>query len=53
MAKCAICKSEVKELILGKIKGTYLKGKGKVYVVCNECQRAHSIDEIKKILKVD
>jgi len=53
MIKCDVCKNEITSLVLGKIKGTYLKGKGKIYKICNACQKKHSVDELKKRLKVD
>ena len=39
--KCEICKSNVEELFLGKIKGTRLqeKGKKKYHVICFDCQK--------------
>ncbi len=37
--KCAICGSEIKEGLLGKIIGTYVKKGGKMYAICNKCQR--------------
>ncbi|MBN1924170.1 MAG: hypothetical protein JW791_05455 [Nanoarchaeota archaeon] len=52
MPKCEVCKKDVTELVMGKIRGTYLKGKGKLFIVCNACQKEHGVDEIKKKLKV-
>lgn len=52
MTKCDICKKEVTDLIMGKIKGTYLKSKGKVYKICSACQKDYSVEELKKKLKV-
>ncbi len=46
-----MCKKNVTELVMGKIKGTYLKGKGKIYIVCNECQKK-GVEALKKRLKV-
>jgi len=33
--KCSICGKKIEEIFLGKIKGTYIKGKA----VCSECQK--------------
>ncbi len=41
---CAICKEKVEETFLGKIKGTYVGKK----VVCINCQKNYSMEEIKK-----
>jgi hypothetical protein len=51
MANCDSCKLELKELMLGKIKGTFIKGKGKLYKVCSACQSKYSLEELKKRLK--
>ncbi len=39
--KCTICKEDIKELFLGKIKGTYVfkEGSSKKYPVCFSCQK--------------
>lgn len=48
---CEICKSKVNETFLRKIIGTYVKDeKGKKHVVCQNCQKQLSIDEIKEKL---
>ncbi len=36
--KCSICKKNVDETFLNKIKGTYVKVKGKKKPVCQKCQ---------------
>ena len=36
--KCDICGKKIETVFLNKIKGTYVKVKGKRYVVCSECQ---------------
>ena len=36
--KCSKCKSEIEEIFLGKIKGTYVKGN----LICSECQKSSS-----------
>ncbi len=33
--KCSVCKKDIEKTFLGKIMGTYVKGK----MVCSECQR--------------
>jgi len=37
--KCSVCGGEIKEGILEKIVGTYIKKGGKLYPVCNKCQK--------------
>ena len=44
--KCDLCKNEIEETFLHKIKGSYLKIDGKRKVVCDECQRKYK-DKIK------
>ncbi|MBI4152059.1 hypothetical protein HY496_03745 [Candidatus Woesearchaeota archaeon] len=41
MAKCSICKAEIKQLFLEKLKGTviYKRGSSKQYPICFECQK--------------
>ncbi len=41
MAKCSICKNEIKELFLGKLKGTVVKkeGSSKQHTICFACQK--------------
>ena len=39
--KCDLCKNEITESFLGKIKGAYIKTDGKRKVVCSECQRKY------------
>ena len=39
--KCEICKKDIQEGFLNKIKGTYIKIDGKLKTVCNECQRKY------------
>lgn len=41
--KCSLCGEKVEETFLGKIKGTYVKGK----IVCNKCQ-VEIKDSVKK-----
>ena len=45
--KCAICGKKVEETFLKKIRGTYVKVKGKQKAVCPECQKNKSMEEIK------
>ncbi len=48
--KCEICGNKIKELFLGKLKGTYIKDKkGKKHIVCFECQKKFKTKE--KILE--
>lgn len=37
--ECSVCGVEVKEGVLEKIVGTYIKKDGKLYPVCNKCQK--------------
>jgi len=39
MVKCNICGNKIKEMWLGKIKGTMIKKAGKKCYVCFECQK--------------
>ena len=54
MAKCDICKRDVKTLFLDKLEGTkvYIKDgdKNREFFVCSECQRKHR-DNLKEELK--
>ncbi|MBT3298077.1 hypothetical protein HN385_04075 [archaeon] len=47
MAKCKICNNKIKELFLGKLKGTIVKkeGSSKLYNVCFACQKKFSTKE--------
>lgn len=47
MVKCEICRNKIEENFLEKIKGTYIKKKA----VCAECQKKHTIEELKEKLK--
>ncbi len=49
--KCDICRQKIQETFLKKIIGTYVKdSKGRKKVVCAECQKKMTIDEIKEKL---
>ena len=50
MVKCDLCKEKIEETFLEKFKGTYIGRYKKKKVVCAECQKKHSVDEIKKKL---
>ncbi|MFH1682828.1 MAG: hypothetical protein ABIA37_03445 [Candidatus Woesearchaeota archaeon] len=41
MTKCSICENKIKELFLGKLKGTtvHKEGSSKQYPICFECQK--------------
>lgn len=46
---CTICNKKIEKTFLNKIIGSYVKNeKGKKKAVCPNCQRAKSIEEIKK-----
>ena len=49
--KCAICGKEIETTFLGKIKGNYVKSKGKIYSVCNACFMENKKDIRIKINK--
>lgn len=44
--KCDICKKEIEETFLKKLKGSYVKIGGKLKKVCRECQSKYK-DEVK------
>ena len=45
--KCEICKAKLGETFLGKIEGTHIRDKKrKKRVVCRNCQKALSVEEI-------
>ncbi|MFC1647922.1 hypothetical protein ACFL1B_00530 [Nanoarchaeota archaeon] len=47
--KCVVCSKQVETTFLGKPIGTYVKdSKHKKKAVCQECQKAKSMDEIRK-----
>ena len=39
--KCDLCKNDIGESFLGKIKGAYFKIEGRKKVACSECQRKY------------
>jgi len=49
--KCELCKENIEETFLEKIKGTYVKFNKKLYSICNNCQKKFSVQEIKEKLK--
>jgi hypothetical protein len=52
--KCSVCKKNVGESFLGKIKGTYVRINGKTWPVCTECQSKHKNgvgDKLRQIFK--
>jgi DNA polymerase II large subunit len=48
--KCDVCNKAVETQFLDKIKGTYIKKKGKKKAVCQSCQKKLSNEEILKKL---
>ena len=44
--KCDICKAKIETTFLDKILGSYIKKKGKKYVICPECQKKYTKPEI-------
>ncbi len=54
MTKCEICSSKIRELFLGKLKGTSInkEGKSKQYHICFECQKKFKTkEELLKAIK--
>ena len=54
MVKCKVCGNKIKELFLGKIKGTIIKkaDSSKKYEVCFDCQKKFtSKEELLKQIK--
>ncbi|MBN2518304.1 MAG: hypothetical protein JXB14_05645 [Candidatus Altiarchaeota archaeon] len=47
--KCSVCGVEIKEGLLDKIVGTYIKKKGKLHPVCNRCQKGGEASLREKI----
>lgn len=45
--KCELCKDKIETTFLEKIHGTYVKVNHKKFVICNNCQKKYSIQEIK------
>ncbi|MBU0666730.1 MAG: hypothetical protein ABIC91_07755 [Nanoarchaeota archaeon] len=49
--KCDLCGKKIEQTFLGKILGSYVKNKkGKKHAVCPDCQKKHSMEEIKKLI---
>jgi hypothetical protein len=49
--KCDICGKKVQELFLGKVMGSFVYNKsGKKKLVCNDCQKTMTLEEIKEKL---
>jgi len=49
--KCKLCGKKIEETFLKKILGSYVKdAKGKRHPVCKDCQKKHSMTEIKEKL---
>ncbi|MBU1201494.1 MAG: hypothetical protein KJ583_01905 [Nanoarchaeota archaeon] len=49
--KCDVCGKKVETTFLGKIVGSYMKNKNsKKKVVCPECQKKHTKEELLKKL---
>ncbi|MDD2679016.1 MAG: hypothetical protein PHT91_03200 [Candidatus Nanoarchaeia archaeon] len=51
MSKCDVCKKELKEGLIGKIRGAYVWINKKKAVVCSDCQQKHGMDKMKKLVK--
>ena len=50
MVKCDICKAKIETTFLGKIKGTHLNVKGKLKLICPDCQKKYTKNELIKKL---
>ncbi len=49
--KCDICRKKIETTFLNKIIGTRIRdSKGKKRAVCNECQKKHPGEELRKKL---
>ena len=48
--KCDVCKEKIETTFLEKIVGTYVKVNSKKKLVCNNCQKKYSIQELKEKL---
>jgi hypothetical protein len=50
--KCEICNRKIEKIFLEKINGTYIKdSKGKLHVVCSDCQRKLSKEDMLKVIE--
>ena len=49
--KCDVCKEKIETTFLEKIVGTYVRVNSKKKLVCNNCQKKYSIDEIREKLR--
>jgi len=47
--KCALCKKKIEISFLNKIRGTYIKVKGKLVPVCSDCQKKYG-NRLKEVL---
>jgi len=51
VARCALCKEKITYTFLNKPEGTWIRNQeGKKYLICSQCQRQYSLDEIRKQL---
>ena len=48
--KCDLCGNKIEETFLEKIKGIYVKINHKNKLICSNCQKKYSIQEIKEKL---
>ena len=48
--KCELCKENIEETFLEKIKGNYIKVNHKIKIICNNCMSKYSVKEIKEKL---
>jgi hypothetical protein len=44
--KCEICSLKIESTFLEKIKGTYIKKKGKLKAICPACQQKYAPEEL-------
>ena len=51
MTKCDVCKNDITELLMGKIKGTYIKANKKTLKICSVCQKTYTVNELKEKVK--
>lgn len=48
--KCSICNGKIENTFLEKIKGSYIRKKGKLYTICSDCQKKYKKEEMLKKL---
>jgi len=44
--KCSICNGKIENTFLEKIKGSYIRKKGKLHTICSDCQKKYKKEEV-------